>query len=79
MKMKKLKLPGKGFILNKVLKALEKDVGLELPFTFEEEKTSSSVSPAHSYYSHKQFRDVMLRADRLRAEVTMEIRKRNPV
>ena len=74
--MTELKLPGKGFILKKVLRALGKDVGLESPFPSKEERTSN-VSPFQSHYAHKQFRNDMLEAERLKAEAIMENRRRN--
>ena len=74
--MEELKPRGKGFILKKVLRALGKDIGLESPFPSEEERTSN-VSPFQSHYAHKQFRNAMLEAERLKAKAIMENRRRN--
>jgi len=73
--MRKTKLQGKGFILNKVLRALGKDSGLELPFSSQEEKTSS-VSPFHSHYAHMQFRNAMLERERIKAEAIEWLRRK---
>jgi len=77
VRLKELKLRGKGFILKKVLRALGKGIGLESPFPSEEERTSN-VSPFQSHYAHKQFRNTMLEAERHRAK-GLENRRHNLV
>jgi hypothetical protein len=72
--MRKIELRGKGFILNKVLRALG-NRGLELPFPSQEEKISD-VSPFHSHYAHKQFTNAMLRGERIKAEAIDLVRRK---
>jgi len=73
--MRKTKLHGKGFILDKVLRVLGKDSGLELPFSSQEEKTSD-VSPFHSHYAYKQCRSAMLEGERMKAEAIEWLRRK---
>lgn len=73
--MRKIKLRGKGFVLNKVLRALGKDSGLELPFPSREEKTSgvSVYSPHYDY--QKELWNAMLEAEKLKATAIMEMQR----
>jgi hypothetical protein len=74
--MRKIRLRGKGFFRNKALRALGNDSSLEFPFSYQEEK-SSSVSPFHSDYAYKEFRNAMLEVGRLKAKAEWEYRRRN--
>jgi hypothetical protein len=75
--MRKIKLQEKGSILKKVFRALGKDSAVELPFSFQEEKTSGA-SPLHSYYAHEKFTNALLEAERKKAEA-IEWFRRKPI
>jgi hypothetical protein len=75
--MRKIKTLGEGSFARKVLRALGKDSGFELPLRSREEK-HPGVSAYHPYYDfHKEFRKALLEAERLKAKGIAEYQRRN--
>jgi len=74
--MRKIRLRGKGSFGSRVLRALGKTSDLELSFALQEKKCSG-VSAYHMHYSfHKEIRNAMLEAERLKAKGIMEYQRR---
>jgi hypothetical protein len=68
---------GKGSLSGKVIKALGKSSGFELPLPSPEEK-STGVSAYHeSYDVQREFKNAMLEVERLRAKDIMQFQRHN--
>ncbi|MDH5448410.1 MAG: hypothetical protein OEY24_00105 [Candidatus Bathyarchaeota archaeon] len=75
--MRKVKPLGKGSFVRRVLRALGKDSGFELPLSSREEK-HLGVSAYYAYYGfHKELRNAMLEVERLKAKGIMEYQRNN--
>ena len=75
--MRKIKPLRKGSFFHRVLRALGKNSGFELPLRFRGEKPHG-VSAYHAHYDfHKELKNAMLEAERLKAKGIMEYQRRN--
>jgi len=75
--MRKIKPLRKGSFARKILRALGKDSGFELSLPSREEKTSGVSAYSSHYDYHKQLRNAMLEAEKLKAKAIMEIQRHN--